>query len=194
MSTAVILAGGKSRRMGSDKPRLVYNGKTFLQSAVDRFSQAFDRVLVSVADRDKYADMGFEFVEDIYPGCGPMAGLHAALSACRGDGVFLVAADMPFADPAAALRMIQLCGEYDICALRDKNGRVEPLFAYYKRALIPLAEELLKSGQYKMYALFERARARLLAPPELGALWREGMLDNINFPEDYDRLLSLKRK
>ena len=190
MYTAVILAGGSSRRMGRDKPELLFNGKTFLQAAVDRFSEAFDEVYVSVADEKKYSSVKAKRVVDIYPGCGPMAGLHAALLACRGEGVFLVAADLPFSNPEAAKKMISLCQNNDICIMMDSCGRYEPLFAYYRKTLLPDIERLLKSGRYKMTELFANARMRIADKSELGQAWRDVMLVNINYPDDYNRLIN----
>lgn len=190
MATAVILAGGKSSRMGRDKQRLLYGGKTFLAGAVERFQTAFDTVWVSVGDPDKYPEIHAECIEDLYPGCGPLAGLHAALRACRDEGVFLVAADMPFSSPAAAVRMIQLCGESDVCALTDEQGRIEPLFAYYKKSLADRAEELLRAGRYKIIGLCDGAKVRIVTRQELDGLWQDRMLDNINYPEDYEKLLA----
>ncbi len=190
MSTAVILAGGRSRRMGRDKLRLVYGGETLLELAVRRFSAVFDRVYLSVGEADKYPEIGCERAVDLYPGCGPMAGLHAALLKTPDEGVFLAAADLPFADPQAALKIASLCGDSAAALLTDETGRLEPTFGYYKKELLPAAERLLQAGRYKMLALFDEAPLRRVTHGELGALWRDGMLDNINYPEDYEKLVN----
>ena len=194
MNTAVILAGGASRRMGRDKPALLFEGKTFLQGAVERFSAVFDKVYVSVADGAKYPEVTAQRVVDAYPGCGPMAGLHAALLACEGEGVFLVAADLPFSDPSAALRLIELAGdEYDVCLTKDADGRFEPLFAYYKKTLLPAVEALLRGGRYKMIALFDSAKVRVVTPEELGENWDDKTLLNVNYYEEYQRLTDTEK-
>ncbi len=77
--TAVILAGGKSSRMGRDKLCLDFGGLSLLESAVRRFGAYFDKVVVSVGDLSKYPDIKAEKVEDIYKESGPMSGLHAAM-------------------------------------------------------------------------------------------------------------------
>ncbi len=74
MSTAVVLAGGESRRMQRDKLALRFNGETLLASAVRRFSQSFDEVWLSVADPKKYGDIKAPRVADIYKGCARWAG------------------------------------------------------------------------------------------------------------------------
>ncbi len=188
MATAVILAGGMSRRMGRDKTALPFRGKTLLQGAVDRFSRVFDTVLVSVADPARHPELAGRLVTDEFPGCGPLAGLHAALGVCRDEGVFLTAADMPFSDPEAALEMIRLCRDHEVCALLGPRGMPEHLFAYYKTSLRARAEALLRAGEYRMRSLTERSDALFLPPEALGPLWRAELLRNVNSPEDYAAL------
>lgn len=192
MSTAVILAGGKSSRMGRDKTQLIYRGQTLLAGAVERFSAAFDRVYLSIGDAEKYPDISAERVVDLYPGCGPMAGLHAALLKTPDEGVFLAAADLPFSSPAAALKMMELCGESASAVIVGESGKFEPAFGYYKKALLPVIEAALESGNYRMMQLFDALPCRRISPAELGELWREDMLDNLNYPEDYTRILELR--
>jgi molybdopterin-guanine dinucleotide biosynthesis protein A len=192
MSTAVVLAGGASRRMKRDKLALPYDGMTILESAVKRFSISFDKVFISIADPLKYPEIKAERVVDIYKGCGPLAGLHAALLKTDGDGVFLVAADLPYADPRAALKIKELTGSCDAGLMQDEEGRYEPLFGYYKKSLLPLIEQALAAGNYKIAALFPQAQIRVIAASELGGLWNEQLLSNINYPEDYDKLVGQK--
>lgn len=188
MTTAVILAGGKSRRMGRNKMLLPYRGKTLLETAIEKYSRVFDRVLVSVAEEDSYAISDEQRVRDLYPGCGSLAGLHAALRACGGDGVFLAAADLPYAEPMAAFRLTELCGDAEVCLTRDMRGRFEPLFAFYKASVLPLAEEALSDGRYSMHEILDKAVLRIAEPSELGGLWSERMLMNVNYPEDFEKL------
>lgn len=189
MLEAVILAGGKSRRMGRDKLSLPQDGTTVLQAAVNRFSEFFDKVYISVDNISRYSDVSAWHIEDIYKGCGPMGGLHAALSEISGDGAFLAAADLPFSDPKIAIKMIELCGEHDICITADRSGRAEPLFGYYKKGVLPTVEMLLKNGIYKMTALFERTDTLKVTPDEIGVVWNEKAFENMNYPEDFERLL-----
>lgn len=189
MSTAVILAGGKSSRMGRDKLRLQFGGDTLLRAAVNRFSQCFDKVYVSVGDAEKYPEVEAERVVDVYPGCGPISGLHAALRKTKDEGVFMAAADLPFSSPEAALKIMELCGDASAAMLVDDMGRFEPTFGYYKKELLPEAERLIKDGRYKLMLLFDNFELRKISRDELGELWSERLLDNINYPEDYERIL-----
>lgn len=189
MSTAVILAGGESRRMKRDKMALPFGDTSLLASAVIRFSAFFDTVYLSVADGTKYPEINARRLVDIYKGCGPMGGLHAALRSAEGDGVFLVAADLPFADPRAAKRIIELSGATDVTVTADSASRFEPLFGYYKKSILQHVEEALQNGNYKLASLFDKVTLRLVTEEELGGFWHEKLLLNINYPEDYEKLI-----
>jgi len=189
MSTVVVLAGGKSRRMGRDKLELSLDGKTLLESAVSRFKQSFEHVYLSVADADKYPGIDVQRIVDIIPGAGPMSGLHAALTTLPDDGVFLAAADLPYANPIAAKHLIELCGKSDACAIRLPDGKLEPLFGYYRKSVLAHCESLISVGEYRMTVLLTDVSTRFADPCELGDLWDENLIVNVNYPKDFEKLL-----
>ena len=189
METAVvILAGGRSRRMGRDKLALTLGGQTLLESAVSRFSDGFSDVFLSVADGNKYPDVPVRRVVDILPGAGPLSGLHAAFTRLPCEGVFLVAADLPYSSANAAKKIIELGGEKEACVIRLPDGRLEPLFAFYRRSLLPRCEDLIRSGDNRMSEVILSADTRYIAPNEFGELWDEKLTFNINYPEDYEKV------
>jgi molybdopterin-guanine dinucleotide biosynthesis protein A len=190
LDIAVILAGGRSRRMGRDKPGLPFGDETLLQRAARLYSGCFDKVYLSVSGGGKYADAGVECIEDVFCGCGPMAGLHAALLKTEAAGVFLLAADLPFASPEAARFMTRRGRGRDACIIKTDDGYCEPLFGYYARTMLPRAQEALAAGVYAMTALYRDADVRFVSTRELGGLWRENMLLNINSPEDYEKAIA----
>jgi molybdopterin-guanine dinucleotide biosynthesis protein A len=177
--------------MGKDKMTLEYRGKTFPQAALERFAAYFDTVWLSLADPEKYPGLAARRLPDRIPGCGPMSGLHAALCETRDGGVFLVAGDMPFSDPRAALKIIDLAAGYDIAAAAGESGRPEPLFAYYRKTVLQYVEEALKGGDYKLASLFPKAKTLTVTPEMLGEYWNERILLNVNTPEDFSRLSGL---
>ena len=185
--TAVILAGGQSRRMGRDKLFLPLEGETLLQRAIRRYGEVFPRVLVSVAGPEKLPELGETRVFDRFPGAGPLAGLHAGLLAA-GEDVFLTGADMPFSSPEKALMLASLCGEAEACVLTDETGRWEPLFGYYRPSVLPKAEELLTAGRRSMGALLGAVRLREVKLAELGEKPDSPLARNVNVPEDYEKL------
>ena len=193
MVSAIILAGGKSSRMGKDKLRLTVGAETFLEAAVRRFSSEFENVYLSVPNEEKYAGVNCPFVCDISPGLGPLSGLHAALKTCPGDGVFLVAADMPFSDPSAAREIVRLGAGHDACAVR-LGDKVEPLFAYYAKSSLAACERAIDAGFYKMEGILGAVSTRYISPEELGTLWKPELIFNVNYPEDYDSVRKILDK
>ena len=185
--TAIILAGGQSKRMGRDKLRLSVAGETLLARALRRYESVFERVLVSVAGPERFPELGEKRVFDVFPGAGPLAGLHAGLLA-SGEDVFLTGADMPFSSPEKALLLASLCGEAEACVMTDGTGRWEPLFGFYRASVLPRAEELLSSGRRSMGALLGSVRLREASLAELGEGADSLLLSNVNVPEDYEKL------
>ena len=181
---AVILAGGKSRRMGQDKLSLKIGDSTLLQSIVTRFSQNF-KVYLSVADVSKYPEIMAERIADIHQGAGPIGGLYAALMAIPADGVFLTAADLPNATAEAALRVCELSRGFDAGVIRLPDGRLEPLFGFYSKQLLDLCGQLIEQGDYRMTEILRADRVRFIAPAELGERWHTNLMRNINYPADY---------
>ena len=188
MNSVVILAGGKSTRMGRDKLELTLDGQTMLESVADKFSAEFENVYISVANTEKYPHIKQRKIADILMGAGPLSGLHAALSEVEDEGVFLVAADLPYADPLTAKSIIALCREKEICIIRLQDGRLEPLFGYYKKTLLHRCEGAILAGKYRMKDIVLASDTRFVAPAQLGKLWDERMIINVNYPEDYDKL------
>jgi molybdopterin-guanine dinucleotide biosynthesis protein A len=174
--------------MGRDKLRLVLGGRTFLESAVERFSAYFDKVVVSAARPDAYADMRVDVVPDIYPDCGPLSGLHAALSLTDEQGVFLVAGDLPYADPRAAAELMRLCSEHAICVIDSRGGKPEPLFGFYKKKLLPRVELALFEGRLSMTELLASSDTLYAPPEQLGDMWNERLLFNVNSLSDYESI------
>jgi len=188
LDTVVILAGGKSRRMGHDKLVLPFGGQTLLESAISRFTAEFPNVVLSVADCAKYPEIAVRKIVDILPGAGAMSGLHAALTNLPDDGIFLVAADLPYSCPLAARRIIELCGDHDACLIKLNDGKLEPLFGYYRKTILPGCADAISSGDYRMSELVLRADTRFIDPSDLGGLWDDKLILNINRPEDYEMI------
>jgi molybdopterin-guanine dinucleotide biosynthesis protein A len=133
--------------------------------------------------------MDVERIEDVFHGCGPMAGLHAALLKTEAEGIFLLAADLPFANPEAARFITRQGRGHDACIIKT-DDRCEPLFGYYAKSMLPRAQEALAAGLYSMTVLFRDSDVRFIGTAELGDLWRENMLFNINSPEDYEKAIA----
>lgn len=149
----VILAGGKSRRMGRDKAELEIKGIRFLDKLVEEFSR-FGEVLVSVDDEKEYSNIPYPMVRDVYSDCGPMGGLYSALMACRSDALVVVPCDVPFFSGDIAEKMcLKLEEGIDAVIAVTEDGRMHPLCGVYRKTCLKEMGENLKNHRYKMQDL-----------------------------------------
>lgn len=165
--TAIVLAGGESRRMGRDKASLELAGQTLLERVLTRLDGLFPEVLVSV--RAPRPDLDRPQLCDAVPGGGPLAGLCAALARGGRPWVFLVATDMPFLHvPLIEALAEQRAGVDAVVAVVD--GVVQPLAAFYSAACRQPAEECLAGpGAHSLRAVLERVRVRRVDANQLRA-------------------------
>lgn len=182
---ALILAGGRSSRMGSDKPLLMLGGMTLLDRAA-RFwlaQERVGRVLAAVGSEDHLPELpaGVLPVYDLYPGCGPMAGLHAAFRQTDAELIYVSAVDMPYLTEAALLPAPK--GD---AAVYLRDGRPEPLFGVYRRSCLPALTAALEQGRRKMSALLDELRTEYHELPESCT----SALENLNTRRDYLRALA----
>lgn len=177
---ACLLCGGKSSRMGRDKSDLELDGSTFRDRILTQL-RLYDEVILSVNGREaKLSDL--PSVTDIYPDCGPMGGLHAALSACTSEVLLTVACDLPFyTNEVADLLCAHLTEEVDAVVPVTSDGRLHPLCALYRKNAAQVFETHLKEGNYRLRTVLDDLRVCYLPlPDELAPALR-----NINTPEDY---------
>lgn len=159
----VILCGGKSSRMGTDKTFLPFGAESLLKYQIKRFRPYFSNIYVSVQDKqDKNFDYesycGCREIQDLYPGIGPMSGLYSCLKQIPEDIVYFNAVDTPFSDPGLAVRLCETLEnqpDAPACLIRNPQGRLQPLQGAYTKKLLPLMEKLITEGTYALRALFD---------------------------------------
>lgn len=184
---ALLLAGGKSRRMGRDKRSLPFAGSRFVEIVAHELADRSER-LFSVADPQELPPPGFTVVPDLTPGCGPLGGIVAGLEACRSPYLLAVACDMPlFRAGLARYLEAFLCGCYDAFLAVDRAGRIHPLCGIYGKTALPVLKEQLNRGQYRLMSATEGLRVKYV-PLEHSA-YPDRMLTNINTWEEYQSLL-----
>ena len=184
-TSAVILAGGKSSRMGRDKSQLKIGDTTFSIKLLDDFSQYFENVYLSVAANSQLN--GSNIIKDENAGLGPLSGLMAAIKGTKGDSVFICATDMPFADPKLAVRLTELLEDFDACLVKRNNGKVETAFSVFSKHILSQVNDELNTGNRSIMGLVDRINARVVDESELGVISDNAFL-NVNTLEDYEKL------
>jgi molybdenum cofactor guanylyltransferase len=181
MRSAAILAGGRATRFGGrDKSALIVDGRTILERQIAELSKVTSDILIIGAGRD------------LVPGCGPLGGLHAALTAAAADAVFVVACDMPYISAAFVMYLLDLTREADIVVPCTERG-YHPLCAAYTRACLEPVTRRLATHALKMTDLFSDVRTRIVTAREIDRFGdRDRLLANINTQADYERVQNHK--
>lgn len=177
-ASAVVLAGGASTRMRTDKGLLPVGDRPLVLHVVDQLRGRFREVLVSANDPAAYAFTGLPVVRDREPGQGPLMGIASALEASRSDTLFVVACDIPEVDLPLARRLLAEASQYDCVVPRLGPDLLEPLFAVYRRSALPAIREALAAGERKIRRVFPRLRVRTVDAGD------EARLENLNAPAD----------
>jgi molybdenum cofactor guanylyltransferase len=183
---AFILAGGKSARMGADKAFVALDGRALLARALDLARSVTPDVRI-VGDAAKFAVFA-PVVEDVFPGCGPLGGIHAALRASRAELNLILAVDMPFVPPALLPFLLRAARNSAAMVTAPRaGGGWQPLCGIYRREFADVAEKALRDGRYKIDALFDEARTLAIAEDELEAAgFSANVFRNLNTKEEVE--------
>ena len=192
--TGVILAGGESRRMGSDKSLLPIDGARFIDHTYRCLSALFDEVIIVTNSPALYESIPCSKVPDIYYAQGSLAGIHSGLCHARHERVFVVACDMPFVDSAVVRHICSRANEGDVVIPVGERGS-EPLHALYSKDCLTAMEEVLEAGRKRIVDFFPQVNVLEIGAPEWSAIDPGGRsFCNINTPQEYFRLHDDDRK
>lgn len=173
----VILAGGKSSRMGMDKAFVEYNGETFI-SRLTRELNWFPERFIARGDQEPFDETivsGWTVISDITPDHGPLGGLHAALSACETEALFVVTCDMPLIKSSLVKKLGECWEEskekdtkekdtkgMDAVIVVEPDGRIHPLFGIYRSSVLPILEEQLMAGKNRVMDFLQRLQVHFV--------------------------------
>ena len=201
--TAIVLAGGRGRRMNADKAGLDVGGRTLLELVLGQIGPHFDEVLVSITPGQQLAPVPgirtlnplrpdfpsrspaprVRIVEDEEPGLGPLGGLLVGLKTAKHEACAVVACDIPDIDKALLRSLAEAAADAEIAVPVGPSGLYEPLFAVYRRSIIPEIESLLGRGERSLLPLYKTCRTAVVRFDE------PGRIRNLNTREDYEDYL-----
>jgi len=186
-ASAVILAGGKSRRMGRDKAFLEFAGQLLIERVIERVRQVCDEVVIVSNDLDSYARFGVPVMGDVYPNKGSLGGIFTGLQSTREEHILAVACDMPFLNIDLLRHLISLAPQADVIVPRAKDlssnlhrGRpdastmrlakdadLHPTHAIYsKRCADPMRERLL-ADDLRIIGFYDSVKVLVVEPEEI---------------------------
>ena len=201
--TGFVLAGGRSTRMGRDKATLALDGRTLLEHALSVLRQVAGDVCI-LGPKQLYGAFDAPVIEDIYPGCGPLGGIHAALKHTKTDFNLIIAVDTPFLTPEFLSYMAERAMEARaVVTTPEIAGYRQPLCSVYSREFLAIAERALqprrtqgnteentseKSKDFKIVPLFPDPRTLVINEAEMARFaFTPEMFENLNTPGDLAR-------
>jgi molybdopterin-guanine dinucleotide biosynthesis protein A len=192
--TSIILAGGRSSRLGRNKALQVVGGKTLIQWTVDRLDTLSTEIIIATAHGEAIpcsSAARTKIVADIHPGKGPLAGIHSGLLASSSRRAIVVGCDTPFFSVALLEYMTQTSPVFDVVVPRIKEN-AEPLCAVYSKNCVAPIHELLKQNELRIIELFPMVKVRYVEEDEIDSFDPEHLsFFNINSQADLHRARKL---
>jgi molybdopterin-guanine dinucleotide biosynthesis protein A len=178
--TAIILAGGKSLRMKSDKGLVCYKGKPLIEYALNLVKPFCQSIIISTQN-PAYKIYNYPLVSDIFKNIGPMGGIHAGLMASQADMNLIISCDMPHLNSQALELLINQTSDAMYNLPSHKTG-LEPLFAIVHKKLLPELEKNIQLKNYKLMHLIDQVSSQKVDFNEL-LLQHPSLFDNKNTPK-----------
>ena len=182
--TGIVLAGGKSRRFGSNKALFEYRGKKLIDYSIAVLQQLCGQILLSTNEPEKFAFTGLTTVPDLFPGCGPVAGIHACLEQSQTEHHLVIGCDLPWLDFRLFEFVLQNSSGYQVVMPTHKGFR-ETMASYYHQSCSPALAKALEEKRYKIFDAIALLKTNY---PEIDkeAYYSEKLFANINYRKDIE--------
>lgn len=189
-ATAIILAGGKSSRMGAPKALLLFAGEPLIVHMVRRLGQLFSDTVVVAAAEQELPALPSTIVRDDVAYQGPVGGIYYGLKAARREICFVTSCDAPFLNLRLIAHLMAQISDYDV-VVPFTQDRFQPLHAVYRKQVAPLLKEQLERGELRPIFLYDKVRTRKITEAEMHPFDPENLsFLNMNTPEDYQAALA----
>lgn len=176
--------------MGFNKALIDVDGRPIISILIDQVRKLTNRILISSNDDSSYRFLNFPVVPDRFAGCGPLAGLHAAMRSNECSLYVVLACDLPNLQARLLRSLLSLAEGFDAVIPQTRDGVAHPLCAVYRRTCLPAIEKALENGTNKFIETFldSTLAVRWVGPDE--GVYSQSELANINTPEDLQSLRS----
>jgi len=190
----VILAGGKSSRMGRPKALLLFDGEPLIAHVVRKLGNIFPEIIVVAAPDQELPPLPVKLARDDVAYQGPVSGIYHGLKASTREICFVTSCDAPFLNLALVSHLLSQISDFDV-VVPFWQERFQPLHAVYRSSVAPLLKDQLERGELRPIFLYDKVRTRKIDECEIPRLDPEGLsLLNMNSPADYDAALQLWNK
>lgn len=184
----IVLAGGENRRMGVDKAFIKVAGRPLIEHILQALGDATAPVIIVTNSPKAYASYDAIVVTDTFDKRGPLTGIYSGLLRTTDEYNLVVACDMPFLNPRLLSYMMNAAEGHDV-TLPKIGEFIEPLHAVYRKGLLPLIEERIRSDQRQIRGLFSGLRMRFVTEEEIDRFdpMRRSFV-NLNTPKEYEEV------
>ena len=182
--TGIILAGGKSSRMGCDKGLMKIAGRSCTEHVYMAIKPVVSEVII-ISNRSGYEHLEIPVFNDIIKECGPIAGIHSGLTHSKNKVNLVVACDMPFINSGLLAHILSNRGQSEI-ALAEHEGSVEPLCSFFSKECTSRVEELLLSGERKLINILKEFSVKKISVSSNNDFYSTDLFFNLNRQVDLD--------
>jgi molybdopterin-guanine dinucleotide biosynthesis protein A len=180
-----ILAGGRSSRMGTDKSRLLLQGRPIFEHVLERLTPLNLPVIIIANDLEKYRCYELPIFPDVIPNGGSLGGLYSAIYCSKSDYTLCVGCDMPFLNTNLLAYLVAQCGDYDLVVPRV-DGLAQPFHAVYNKNCLSTIHTHIGQGRLRASGFYASLKVRWVEAEELSAFDPAyNSFVNINTPEEY---------
>jgi len=183
--TGIILAGGQSKRMGTNKAFVRLNEKPLIDYSLDILREVTPHIILSVGS-EPFRYKNLPVVKDVYPGCGPMGGIYSALRYSNTDLNLVLSCDLPFV-PADLLKFLTeeaRNDDADVTLPVDEHGYWQTLCAVYRKSILPKMEEAVIQKNLKLKMIVSNVKSRIIPVGKTHKYYQSDAFLNMNTPED----------
>lgn len=157
--------------------------KSVYHIILEKFRLTFEDIITISNEPNLYEAPGVLVFPDVYPGLGPVAGIHSALYHARFEAVFIMGCDMPFMNMDLVEYLLVRLGDYD-CVVPEIDGKLQPLTAVYSKKCLSVLDDCLNHDRLKLIRVFEELNARIVTAQDLISFGNiHEIFMNVNDPE-----------
>lgn len=187
--SGILLAGGKSTRMGEDKAFMKYNNRFLYEHSLSVLSVFSEEILIS-SSNPRFDKTDYSIIPDETPGLGPLGGIYSCLKKIKYNYAIVLPCDLPLISGVIIEKLIIATENSEITIALNHNNLPEPLIGIYSISAIPAMQEMIETNQFKMQELFTRVKTRFVKIPGTN----KNTFHNINNPDEFNALPAIIAK
>ncbi|MTI33485.1 molybdenum cofactor guanylyltransferase [Xanthovirga aplysinae] len=187
--TGIILAGGRSSRMGKDKALLSLNGKLFMEYIIEAIESLTSNIII-IGQEEEYEQFGYPVYSDLIPGRGPLGGIYTGLYYSANSSNLILSCDIPCVTSDLLKYLFNKAYGYRVTVCSHQQ-KIEPLIGVYQKTCLPLLKDMLETNQLRLRDALKKLDAHYLHIGEHLSFYKKDLFKNINTPQEHESLKKL---